>query len=44
MVKERFEDIAGVPEELREEMGKRIYVSTKGFVFNPNVVKFKPEQ
>ena len=44
MVKERFEDIAGVPEELREEMGKRIYVSTKGVIFNPNVVKFKSEQ
>lgn len=44
MVKERFEIIAGVPDELREEMGKRIYVSTRGFMFNPNVVKYNPAQ
>ena len=44
MVKERFENISSVPEELREEMEKRIYVSTKGFMFNPNVVKYNPAQ
>ena len=44
MVKERFEIIAGVPDELREEMEKRIYVSTGGFMFNPNVVKYNPAQ
>ena len=43
-MKERFEIIAGVPDELREEMEKRIYVSTRGFMFNPNVVKYNPAQ
>lgn len=43
-VKARFENVAGVPEKMREEMDSRIFVSFRGFMFNPNVVRYDPRE
>lgn len=43
-VKRHFEEVAGVPAELCEEMDSRIFISFRGFMFNPQVARYDPSE
>ena len=43
-LKKHFEDVAEVPENIREELNAKITVTLKGWMFNPKVVRFEGER
>ena len=43
-LKKHFEDVAEVPEDIREELNAKITVTMKGWMFNQKVVRFEGER